>query len=93
MKPERELMKDILLSYHNVHGKNMRIHEKVRYLAKEREVVVESNSIKLRFFKWLPPKVTEHERRIPVPGEITTETQLRQFLRKQGIRVDDAPWR
>lgn len=91
MKPERELTKDILLSYHNVHGKNTRIHETVKFYANERVVVKESNCIKLRFFKWLPPKVTEHERRIPVPGEITTETQLRQFLGKQGIRVD-APW-
>jgi len=82
MKPTNELTRDILLSCHNVHGKNARIHESTEFLAKERVVVFRSNCIRLRFLKFLPPKVTEQEHRLEIPAYITTEDQLWDYVKE-----------
>ena len=82
---DRRLTQDILLDYHNVHGKNVRIHENLEYRAKDHTLVRTGRSTRLRLGGLLPPEERESVSELPVPEEITTESQLREFARRSGF--------
>lgn len=83
MREARDLSQDFLLESHNVHGKNCRIHTNTYYLAKKRMVVQKTTCTKLRFLKFLPPKVTVREETVKIPLSITTEEELYRYVDKQ----------
>lgn len=77
---------DILLNYRNTHAKNIRIHETVTYLADTRVIRHHTHIMRKRLWGLLPLKVTENSRYSqPIPPEITTEQQLREYVEKHRI--------
>lgn len=79
------LTKDILLGYHNVHGTGVRIHEKLEYRAKERIVVRTCHIAKQRLWGLLPMKTEQSSSVLEIPDHITTEEQLKDFIRRKGF--------
>ncbi len=80
MQETVRLTGNILLSEHRAYGKNCRIHEDTRYVHSRREVIYRYSSVKLRFWKRLPPKVRKEESALKIPPEIVTEAQLRKYV-------------
>ena len=80
MHSEKDLAQDFLMEYHNVHGKNCRIHTNTYYRAKRRMVVQETTCTRLRFLKFLPPKVTVQEETLKIPLSVTTEEELYSYV-------------
>jgi hypothetical protein len=83
MTGENELARDIMMGYHNVHGKNARIHEKVTFLARERVVQYHTDCARKRVIPFLPLKYTENNEYLKIPAHITTEDQLWDYVEKQ----------
>lgn len=83
MSTGRDLSRNFQLEYHNVHGKNCRIHSETCYLAKKRMVVRRTTCTKLRFLKFLPPKTNIQEETLRIPLSITTEAELYRYVEKQ----------
>lgn len=76
------LHQDILLFQKNTHGKNVRIHEWAEFLADRRVVTYHSRYMRRRLWGLLPMEIRETQvEPLPIPVEITTEEQLRQFLK------------
>lgn len=74
------LTENILLGTHNVHGKGVRIHEKLEYRAKDRTVVRTCHIARQRLWGLLPVKETVSSSVLQIPEDITTEDQLRDFI-------------
>ena len=86
MEQNITLEHDILLYQRNTHAKNARIHETVTYVADTRVIRHRTHLMRKRLWGLLPLKVTENIRESqPIPPEITTEQQLRDYIRKHGI--------
>lgn len=82
MYSRNELNQNILLSYHNTHGKKSRIHQKTYFLAKKRVVVHQCTVTRLRFWNLLPPKETTEKSILQIPDSVTTEAMLYSYVRK-----------
>lgn len=88
MAEATQLQQNILLFRKNTHGKNVRIHEWTEYLADRRVVVHYRQYMRRRLWGLLPMEVRKTQSEpLPIPEEITTEAQLRQFLEEhRGFR-------
>ena len=82
---EQTLSRDLLLDYHNVHGKDCRIHENLECRAQDRTLVRICRIDRQRLGGLLPTRHTEHVSERKVPPEITTEAQLREFAHSSGF--------
>lgn len=80
MTGENELAQDIMMHYHNIHGKNVRIHKRVTFLAHKRVVEYRSDRAQKRFLPFLPLKYTETREYMKIPKSITTEDQLFAYV-------------
>ena len=80
MKEEKELSRDILLDFYNVHGKKSRIHQKVTFLAKKRVVEYREQITRQRMLPFLPLKCTETRNYLKIPDSITTEDGLMEYV-------------
>ena len=72
----------MLLDYHNVHGKDVRIHETLEYRATDRALVRTCRIARQRLWGLLPPKETETVTALEVPASVTTEDALWGFIRE-----------
>lgn len=85
---EKELQQDILLFQKNTHGKNCRIHEWTQYHADRRVVIYYSHFSRRRLWGLLPTEVRQSQSDpLPIPDHITTQDQLRRFVRQHRLRV------
>ena len=83
-----ELQRDILLFQKNTHGKNCRIHEWTQYYADRRVVIYHCHFARRRLWGLLPMEIKESQSDpLPVPEQITTQEQLRCFVKKNHIRI------
>lgn len=84
MNGNQELTQNILMHYHNVHGKTggreVRIHEKTTFLARKRVVVHSHQRTQQRWLPFLPLKNTETKEFLEIPSRIITEDQLWDFV-------------
>ena len=84
MHTEQELNRDIMLSYHNVHGttggREVRIHEKTVFLARKRVVERCRKHTQQRFLRFLPLKHTQTREYLHIPPHIRTEAQLLGYV-------------
>jgi hypothetical protein len=76
------LNQDRMLSFLSGHGRNAHFREETVYVAKERAVVHTSTCTRLRWLRFLPPKVTESREVLELPPEITTREELENYVRK-----------
>lgn len=83
MTGEKELTNDILMGYHNVHGNNARIHERITFLARERAVQYHTDCARRRVLPFLPMKYTEKNEYLKIPAYITTEDQLWDYVEEK----------
>lgn len=83
MTGENELTHDILMDYHNVHGNNARIHERITFLARERAVQYHTDCARRRVLPFLPMKYTEKNEYLKIPAYITTEDQLWDYVEEK----------
>ncbi len=83
MTGEKELTRDIMMGYHNVHGNKARIHEQVTYLARERVVKHHTDCTGKRALPFLPLKYTETNEYLKIPAYITTEDQLWAYVEEK----------
>ncbi len=84
MDSQTELTQNILLHYHNVHGRcgkrQVRIHDKTTFLAGKRVVEHSHRITRERLLRFLPLKHTETKEYLKIPNCITTEDQLRDYV-------------
>ena len=84
MSGANELTRNIMMHYHNVHGKTrgreVRIHEKTTFLARERVVVHSCQRTRQRWLPFLPLKCTQTKEYLRIPKYILTEEQLLDYV-------------
>jgi len=88
MTAEKELTDNIMLHYHNVHGRNgfgreVRIHHRTTFLARKRVVEHLTQHTEERFLPFLPLKHRENREYLEVPENITTEEQLLCYVEEK----------
>lgn len=76
------LEQDRMLSFLSGHGKNAHFTECTEYVAEHREVVHTGTCTRLRWLRFLPPKITENREVLKIPQEITTREELEAYVRK-----------
>jgi len=75
---------DILLSWKSVSGKQGHFRTETVYLAAERRVVNHTTGAVRRFWGLLPPRqVNKKPESLPIPENIVTVAQLRDYVGKQ----------
>ncbi len=78
-----ELTHDIMMGYHNVHGRKTRIHERLTFLARKRVVEHHTDCARKRALPFLPLKYTETNAYLDIPEYITTEAQLWDYVKEK----------
>ena len=83
MEHALELTEDIQLSFRSVSAKQGHFGTSTNDVASEHRVVYRKWGARRRFFGILPPKqLPREEQCLPIPEEITTETELWDYVKK-----------
>lgn len=84
MKKSGGLSRDILLSWKSTSGKSGHFRTETKYIAAERRVARVTTGAVRRLWGLLPPRVVEPKPEyLEIPEGITTEEELRAFVKKE----------